>query len=130
MQFRLCLAIGVEHPNRLTLSREELDDWYAVWNLEPWGDARDDYRALAYQSRWSYMLNGSEGSQEPPKGVWPYFETTEDMPIEEMLASAKAFDSRLTPKEGGGYDFKPLAGNQSNQTIAPRDEPSGLDSNQ
>lgn len=45
-KFRLALALGCtvsELENRLQAS--ELDEWYAFWSLEPWGEVRADYRA-------------------------------------------------------------------------------------
>ena len=36
--FRLCLALGVEHPNRLTLTNAEVMEWWAYFTQHPFGD--------------------------------------------------------------------------------------------
>ncbi len=35
--FRLCLALGVKHPNYLKLDFWELEEWYAYFRLNPFG---------------------------------------------------------------------------------------------
>ncbi len=41
--------LGVRHPRRLIaeLGRDELLDWLAMWEVDPWGPERDDIRAAA-----------------------------------------------------------------------------------
>lgn len=45
--FRLCLALGVVHPDRLgdMLTSQEFSEWIAYYNTEPFGPQVDDLRA-------------------------------------------------------------------------------------
>jgi len=45
--FRLCLALGVVHPDRLgdMMTSAEFSEWIAYYNLEPFGPQMDDLRA-------------------------------------------------------------------------------------
>jgi len=46
MAFRLALALGVSHPDRLLadLSAREFDEWVAYFQIEPWGTFAADVR--------------------------------------------------------------------------------------
>lgn len=45
--WQLSLALGCDSPRRLaqTLRPSELGAWWALWNIEPWGQDRADRRA-------------------------------------------------------------------------------------
>ena len=66
--FRLCLKFGIAHPDRVSeqLTSEQLCDWWAYFQHDPWGDMRADYRAfMASKGAWSDKLLPE----------WPYVET-------------------------------------------------------
>jgi len=88
MAFRLAIALGVVHPNRLfetaggdpasaVLTWDEFTDWLAYYQVEPWGDERADLRqavAIAYQN-----IAWLPDDAELPEIVWPYFPDAEEI---------------------------------------------------
>lgn len=69
------------HPDELLprLTASQLLDWWALWDLDPWGQQRQDFRAAA-------QIN-SLGSTRIV-WQWPYYETRE-MIEEEFTAIAE-----------------------------------------
>ncbi len=69
--FRLCLTLGVPHPDYLIdmLTSKQLADWMAYASIETFGDQRADLRsaimAKAMVDRWL-------GKHERPKNVTDY----------------------------------------------------------
>jgi hypothetical protein len=45
----------------------------AVYELQPWGDDRDDIRQEVFRQRLMAGLFGSQGNT-PPNATWPYVE--------------------------------------------------------
>jgi hypothetical protein len=60
------LALGVEHPDRLTLTSKQLAEWFAVWRIDPWGEERRD-AGLAQIAALLFNANRAKGTQ--PKGI-------------------------------------------------------------
>ncbi|MCE9553420.1 MAG: hypothetical protein K8T91_08605 [Planctomycetes bacterium] len=92
--FRLCLALGVIHPDFLErmLSRRQLAEWRRYAELEPWGEERADVRAaqmaMACVQPWTtkrldlakFVL--TFGEQERPEA------TADDLKRKAMQATA------------------------------------------
>lgn len=55
---RLCLALKIEHPNRMTLTDEEFWDWIAFWELEPFGEEWRQTAILASIGASNGWFNG------------------------------------------------------------------------
>jgi len=69
---------------------EQLIDWLALFNLEPWGDQRDDLRAFAAAtvSLGPYM----EKAAKMPDAQWPYWH--EQPSPQESLERMRGFDAQ------------------------------------
>ena len=71
--FRLCLSLGVIHPDLLLprLTWQQIEDWRTYYDCEPWGEVRADLR-LENQRLLSEGRVYETGA--PPNAVWPYYE--------------------------------------------------------
>ena len=87
LMFRLCLVIGVPHPDYLIdmLTSRQLGDWLAFMSIETIGDERADLRtaimAMSLNNRW-------RGKNEPPTkptDYMPHYRAQEQTP-EQMHA--------------------------------------------
>lgn len=74
--FEICARVGVVHPDYLLepggpLTWEQMLDWVALFNEQPWGDQRDDLRAFAAAtvSVAPYM----DKNAELPEAAFPYW---------------------------------------------------------
>ena len=41
----MCLALGVSHPDNLTLTTDQFDDWVVFYRRHPFGPATENWRA-------------------------------------------------------------------------------------
>ena len=64
--FRLCLAIGVVHPDRLLarLTSAELAEWMAYFKLAPFGD---DHQSRVVAEVGAELSNRWRNKGEPPR---------------------------------------------------------------
>lgn len=85
--FELCKVLRVRHPRYLlrVLSRDELLDWLAVYEISPWGPEREDLRT-AVGSLWA---RGAEF--EKIRIEYPHVENVDpDAEDEQAIASILA----------------------------------------
>lgn len=57
----MALGRSVEELSQ-TVSARELDDWFAYWNLEPWGAYRDNLH-MATLTALTFNINRGNGQQ-------------------------------------------------------------------
>jgi hypothetical protein len=105
------------------LSPEEFLQWFARYEMQPWGERRADLRQLVLLS---YLLAPFQGDAAPdmPELVWPY--GLADGPEVDMEATGAALaehfercysdliadgpqDNRIAEHPGGGLDGDPAA---------------------
>ena len=55
--FRLCLSLGVPHPNYLPITAGEFQEWAQYWELEPWGQ---DWQRTALGAYVAAKIGGSK----------------------------------------------------------------------
>ena len=69
------------HPRRLVakLDRDELLDWLALWEIDPWGPKRDDLRSAVQGFRIRY------GEDEAIKVEYPYVANDSEDDLISML---------------------------------------------
>jgi hypothetical protein len=92
--FRLCLAVGVLHPDLLLpqLSWQQFNDWRIYESQEPWGESRADQRTMALAA---WIKARAVWESELPGLIYPYFETGEDLlrqkaVLDKQVAEVKA----------------------------------------
>lgn len=87
--------MGFPHPRYLLplLSLEDLVDWQARYELQPWGEVRADLRNVVLMS---YVLAPfqSATAPDPPNVVWPYHDA-EDAAALDLDATADALTDHL-----------------------------------
>ena len=88
---KLCRTIGCDHPDNLTLTAEQLFEWWMAWNDEPWGAERDDLRAWAHAGLMFGMKD-----LEPH---WPYF--PREWTVEEIRERTAEIEADLERKRNG-----------------------------
>ncbi|MBF0583297.1 MAG: hypothetical protein HQL80_03565 [Magnetococcales bacterium] len=74
--FRLCLALGVLHPDQLLsrLSAAQLADWLAYMRLEGLPDARADFGVGQITALLANQLQGNRGQPIRMKDVMPWLD--------------------------------------------------------
>ena len=89
--FVLARSLGVLHPDHLLskLTPRQIVEWWTLYQLEPWGDERDDLRMWAT----SAVIWGNEGVELR----WPYI----DAPMTEDEFRAE-FDRLKEASDGNG----------------------------
>jgi len=101
--FRLCLALGVIHPDHLleSLTADQLADWEAYGRVEPFGGYIDDIRWAVLTQQ---INNRWRGKGESAKDV-SYFRSCKEAPREQTVAeqvhalkSASNANSRSTKR--------------------------------
>ena len=67
MAFRLALALGVSHPDRLLedLSAREFDEWLAYFQVEPWGALASDVRVAMLSQLLTALHTDPKKSKVP-----------------------------------------------------------------
>ena len=89
--YRLCLALGVDHPDLLLsrLTYRQWLGWMSYHNLEPWGELRADLRSLvlAQYINARHMPAGSE----LPNTTYPYWEDTSPEGVAAKVDDHKAW---------------------------------------
>ena len=78
--FRLALAMGM--PVRTLekqMGSDELTEWQAFYQLEPWGDIRADFRAGIIAS---VLANSHRGSHAPPFSPQDFMPFVEKPPVD------------------------------------------------
>ena len=87
--YRLCLAIGVVHPDELLhrITYSQWLGWLAYYNAEPWGELRADLRGLV-QAQFVNAHRMPPGF-ELPSPTYPYWEDTSPEGIAAKVADHK-----------------------------------------
>ena len=95
--FEVCSRVGVVHPDYLLqpagpLSWNQALDWVALFDLEPWGDKRDDMRtfAAAMVGVSPYLGKGAD----LPEPCWPYWKNHGTDDAAGALQRMREFDSQ------------------------------------
>ena len=97
MLFEICARVGVVHPDYLLqpagpLTWEQMIDWLALYDLQPWGDQRDDLRAFAAAN--VCIAPYLEKYAKLPDAAWPYWDTPEAVKPAEALDRMREFDQQ------------------------------------
>jgi len=84
MAFRLCLAIGLPHPDWLwrLLTAKQWADWLAFSGVETWGDIRADLRAAIIGAHLSNRWRGKSETPVKPTDLMPHEKPHEQTPEE------------------------------------------------
>jgi hypothetical protein len=94
LAFALCERLGFPHPRYLLplLTPQDLIDWQARWELQPWGELRQDLRNAV---TIAYLLAPYQDAtaDAPPEILWPYFRDNE--PAVDFDATADALSEHL-----------------------------------
>ena len=95
MLFRLALALGYPHPRYLQplLTSQDLTDWHAYSLLEPFGGAREDYRAGTLAAL-AYNVNRDTKKDRDGKRWFDFFANVYGG-LEEEAAPVDADDETL-----------------------------------
>jgi hypothetical protein len=83
----------VQHPDHLVLSARQLFEWWMVYNLEPWGETRADYRAWAQ----ACVTAGSDDVRL----AWPYVDA--ELTSEEMLEEMARIEAAILESKKHGH---------------------------
>ena len=78
--FRLCLALGVVHPDHLrhVLSARQVAGWMAYATIEPFGELQADYRAGVVASITANSTRSSRAQKSyQPGDFFPWLEGEE-----------------------------------------------------
>jgi hypothetical protein len=71
------------------LTHEQLQGWQQAFEQEPWGDFREDMRAVVT------MLHARPGGSETTSMMWPYFPGRDE--FEQKVKELQAQEKRLGP---------------------------------
>lgn len=73
------------------ITSSELTEWVAMYNLEPWGDARDDFRMGQICSTIANVKRTKSMKALKPDDFFPVFKTqqTRQQTIDEQIAIFK-----------------------------------------
>lgn len=89
--YRLCLALGKDHPDRLlsSLTYRQWLGWRKYYGQEPWGETRADMRSLVL----SQYINAPHlpAGYELPEATYPYWEDTSPEGIAAKVDDHKAW---------------------------------------
>lgn len=74
--FRLCLALGLLHPDYLlnSLTSRQLAEWMAYYAVDPFGDQRGDLQAGIIAATVSNRWRGKNEAPAKPVDFMPYIE--------------------------------------------------------
>ena len=104
--FRLALALG--HPVRqllASLGSDELTEWMAFYQLEPFGDMRGDYRSGVVASTFANAHRANGVKPFTPEDFMPFMdrhkrhETTKDDTAVNVQQFKAMFAHKLVKKE-------------------------------
>ena len=103
MAYRLCLALGVLHPNRLLekLTSQEWQGWLQFADEEPFGEVRDDLRMDAFRER---LMAGMFGGEEYARSTWPYWD--EQPSADDVKNMTDNTEADIEPDGKGGYRWR------------------------
>lgn len=78
--FRLCVALGIRHPDYLDISSRQFSDWLAWYTHEPFGELRADLQAGIIASTINNRMRNKGERARPPTEFMPYYEKPEQTP--------------------------------------------------
>jgi len=100
--FRLALALGRPVREMLaSLGSDELTEWMAYYQLEPFGDYRADYRSGVVASTFANAHRAKDANPFRPEDFMPFLEKKkpqEEIPLN--VARFKAMFSHKVVKHG------------------------------
>lgn len=73
---------------RQRISSSELTDWKALYNIEPWGDCRDDFRMGQICATLVNSRRTNQDKVRKPSDFYPIFKQ-EKQTVEEQIAILK-----------------------------------------
>ena len=101
--FRLALALGMTARELLQrMGSDELSEWMAFYQLEPFGDYRADYRSGVVASTFANAHRAKDASPFRPEDFMPFLEknrTVDETPLN--VARFKAMFSHKVVKKHG-----------------------------
>lgn len=101
--FRLALALGMTARELLKrMGSDELSEWMAFYQLEPFGDYRADYRSGVVASTFANAHRAKDASPFRPEDFMPFLEkkrTVDETPLN--VARFKAMFSHKVVKKHG-----------------------------
>ena len=71
--FRLCLALGIKHPDYLELTSSQIADWLAFDRKQPIGELREDIRNAALMCLLNNRWRNSSESPASPEDFLPFW---------------------------------------------------------
>ena len=100
--FRLALALGRPVREMLaSMGSDELTEWMAYYQLEPFGDYRADYRSGVVASTFANAHRAKDANPFRPEDFMPFLEKKkpqEEIPLN--VARVKAMFSHKVAKHG------------------------------
>jgi hypothetical protein len=100
--FRLALALGCPVREMLaSMGSDELTEWMAYYQLEPFGDYRADYRSGVVASTFANAHRANDANPFRPEDFMPFLEKKkpqEEIPLN--VARFKAMFSHKVVKHG------------------------------
>jgi hypothetical protein len=107
LYFQLCLALGVLHPDFLLeqLDSRQIAEWEAYYNLCPFGDRREDFRA-AYVSLTTAQCHSPKKRLKLSDFVLPEMVRTQPQSPAEMKANLFAWARAANPQNKAGIKVK------------------------
>jgi hypothetical protein len=100
--FRLALSLGMTVRELLAkLGSDELSEWMAFYQLEPFGDFRADYRSALMTSTFANAHRHKDSPPFSPEDFMPFIERQPSMSDAKSNAMRlKAMFSHLVKKNG------------------------------
>jgi hypothetical protein len=82
--FRLCLELGILHPDHLmrSLTSRQLSEWMVFYGLDPFGEQRADLRAGIVASVVNNRWRGRHETPREPADFMPFREQPKQTPDE------------------------------------------------
>jgi hypothetical protein len=96
--FRLCLALGVSHPDTLLreLTAKQLAEWMAFYGIDPFGDQRADLRIGILCATMNNRWRGKNEQPAEPVSFMPFVRQTEQSP-EEIQRTLRSILGQVMP---------------------------------
>lgn len=85
------------------IDSREFSEWQAYWQLEPWGEGRDDLRAGIIASTMANLWRGADTPPFTPTDFMPQFDRVaeEALDADVLIAQQQQLLESLTRAAGG-----------------------------